>query len=112
MSHGERVKWAESRPIERVSESSGSGIVVVEPQGSPNYGTCVTMSTSYDQGEGPSIKPYVSEIDHLVELFRAGERRSRFDVVASIIQLLNGDADLSPLGNVTGFQNRTGHSHG
>jgi hypothetical protein len=93
MSHGDRAKRTQPHPIESVSESSGA--VVIEPERGPEDGTSATISTHSERGEGSSIKPYVSEIDHLVELFRAGER-SRFEVVTSITQLLNGDADLSP----------------
>lgn len=96
---------ATQQPAEFIFESgtdssnpvaSGSGIRHEE-------GTSPTISTQSEPRTGTSIRAYVAEIDHLIDLFRAGEK-SKFEVVSSVTQFLNADSELSPQERTQSFE--------
>ena len=66
-------------------------------------GTSPTISTQSEHRTGPGVRTYVVEIDRFVDSLHAGER-SRFEVISSITQLLNADAELSPQEKAQSFE--------
>ena len=104
MSYGEHCERARREPFEIVSESDGNPVANNSTsQLERGQESNATFTTRSDQGVESNIRTYVTEIDHLVELFRTGER-TRFDVVSSVTRLLNGDTELSPQERAQSFE--------
>ena len=104
MSHGEQSeRTTNKRPRENVSVST---IVPPEASGSgrrPDEGISPTISLRSSFGSSLGIRPYVAEIDQLVESFRTGEK-PRFEVISAITQFLNADTELSPQERAQSFE--------
>jgi hypothetical protein len=104
MSHGES-SGSSQRPLEVVPQPTPSVPTASGSGRRPDTGTSPTISSlsSHEFGPNIGIRPYVAEVDHLISLFRAGER-TRFEVISSVTQLLNADAELSPQERAQSFE--------
>ena len=104
MSHGEQSeRTTNKRPRGDVSVST---VVPPEASGSerrPDEGTSPTMSMRSSFGSSLGVRPYVAEIDRLVESFRTGEK-PRFEVISAITRHLNADTELSPQERAQSFE--------
>ena len=104
MSYGEQSERTTSkRPRENVSVSTD---VPPEASGSgrrPDEGTSPTVSLRSSFGSSLGIRPYVAEIDQLIESFRSGEK-PRFEVISTITRHLNADVELSPQERAQSFE--------
>jgi hypothetical protein len=102
MSHGDQSAKTTQSSYNNVSGPPAGGIIA---SGSGRRAEDdETTFTSHDRsGGGSQIRPYVAEIDGLIGRFRAGER-TRYEVVSSITQLLQADAELSPEERAQSFE--------
>ena len=101
MSHGDQNERATKRP--HVSSSTVDTSIASGSRSRPDEGTSPTISSPSGFGSSVGIRPYVADIDRLVESFRTGER-PRFEVVSSITQFLNADKELSPQERAQSFE--------
>ena len=93
MSYGDQRNNMRNYDSERMSGSENvRASTIGRPDDEP--GTSATLSDPTQLREQTHVRSYVSEIEQLIDLYRAGER-SRFELVASITQFLNDDKDLS-----------------
>jgi len=100
MSYGEHRERAGRESFEVVSESDGNPVANNSAsQLERGRESNATFASCSDQGVESNVRTYVAEIDHLIELFRAGER-TRFEVISSVTQLLNRECHgfVSPCG--------------
>ena len=93
MSHGDQNERTRKRIHGNVSSSTVDTSVASGSGNRPEEGTSPTISSRSGIGSGVGVRPYVADIDQLVRSFRTGEK-PRFEVISSITQYLNGDAEL------------------
>jgi hypothetical protein len=102
MSHGDQSAQATQSSYDNVSGPPAGGNIA--SRSGRRAEDDETTFTSHDHSGGDShIRPYVTEIDELIRRYRAGERM-RNEVVASITQLLQADAELLPEERAQSFE--------
>lgn len=95
MNEGDEFRGPKERQLRSHSVPEG-GARNVRPDSHMGDGSSITTFSNPSHVEGPvNIRPYVVEIDQLINQFRAGEL-SRYKLVSSIIRFLNEDRDISP----------------
>lgn len=95
MNEGNEFRGPRERQLRTDSAPEG-GASNVRPGSHMGDGSSTTTFSNPSHVEGPvNIRPYVVEIDQLINQFRAGEL-SRYKLVSSIARFLKGDRDLSP----------------
>jgi hypothetical protein len=75
-------------------QSSGQSQQSSSLRGQPDEATSSTLS-NHSRQRTSNVRPYVAEIDRLIESYRAGER-PRFEILSAITRFLSEDGDLSP----------------